>query len=188
MPSHVLDLLLELPHGALRGALEDHVFEEMRGAVGFLSLEPRSGVDPNADGGSASGEGGLGSDAKAAGERGHAGLGSCEDGRVVGDGRDGVAVLEEAGVGVVEAAELGNSGGGEAVVEHWWGGAGGGNRGGGEGAGGGRKAEEAAGEGDKVVGGHGGWVCGLDHSEENNDNLSVCVCVPLSIASLSEFI
>jgi len=93
---------------------------------------------------------------------------------VVGVGGDGAAVLEEAGVGVVEAAELGNSGGGEAVVEHGRGGVGGGQWGGGEGAGGGREAEEeAAGEGDKVVGGHGGWVCGLDHSEENNDNITM---------------
>jgi len=132
----------------------------MRGAVGFLSLEPRPGVDPNADGGGACGEGGLGSHAKAAGERGHAGLGRTEDAGVIGVGGDGAAVLEKAGVGVVEAAELGTAGGGEAVVEHGvgWGrgGAGGGRRGGGEGASGGREAAEAAGEGDKVVGGHGG--------------------------------
>jgi len=53
---------------------------------------------------------------------------------VVGVGGHRAAVLEEAGVGMVEAADFGTGGGGEAVVEHCvgWGrgGAGGDRRGG----------------------------------------------------------
>lgn len=63
MSSHVLDLFLKLTRVAALGALEDHVLQEMRSAVGLLGLEARAGVDPDTDGGRAGGEGGLGGDA-----------------------------------------------------------------------------------------------------------------------------
>ena len=84
MPPHVLDLLLQLPRGPLLGALENHVLEEMRGAVGVVGLESAAGVDPDADGGGLGREVGLGSDAEAGGEGGDAGEGGGEDRGVVG--------------------------------------------------------------------------------------------------------
>ena len=164
--SHVLDLFLELTRVAPLGALEDHVLEEVRGAVSLLGLEPRPGVDPDADGGGAGAEGGLGGDAEAVGERGHARLGGGEDARVVREGRPGGPVLEEAGVGVLEQPELGLHGLGSAVIDHGGGGrrGGRGGGGGGHGGGGGEGSEGgegggppvgAAGRGKEAVEGHG---------------------------------
>lgn len=99
--AHVLDLLLEGAGGAAAGALEDHVFEEMGGAVGTGGLEATAGIDPDADRRSVGGGNGgrLGDDADAAGEGGVADLGEAQKGGVV-EGRPGVggAVAEEARV------------------------------------------------------------------------------------------
>ena len=51
MPAHVLNFELELGLGALGGALEGEVLEEVGGAVGAVGFGARAGVDPHADGG-----------------------------------------------------------------------------------------------------------------------------------------
>ncbi|KAF7845606.1 uncharacterized protein G2W53_002511 [Senna tora] len=51
MAAHILNLLLQLTCRSPLGALKDHVLEKMRGPIGLLRLKPRSGVDPNTDGG-----------------------------------------------------------------------------------------------------------------------------------------
>lgn len=83
MPSHVFDLFLKLTRVAALCALEDHVLQEVRGAVGLLGLEARAGVDPHADGGGSGGEGGFGGDSEAIRERGNARLRGSEDASVV---------------------------------------------------------------------------------------------------------
>lgn len=47
--AEVLDLLLQGAGGPAAGALEDHMLEEMRGAVGAGSLESAAGIDPDTD-------------------------------------------------------------------------------------------------------------------------------------------
>lgn len=99
--THVLDLHLERAGGAAARALEDHMLEEMRGAVGAGGLETAAGVDPDSQGGGVGGgrRGGLSDDAEAGGKGGEADLGEAKEGRVVGEGSGiGGAVLEEARV------------------------------------------------------------------------------------------
>jgi len=48
--AHVLDLELELRLGALLGALEGQVLEEVCGTVGLVGLGARTGIDPDTDG------------------------------------------------------------------------------------------------------------------------------------------
>ena len=50
MAAHVLDLELELRLGALLGALEGQVLEEVCGTVGLVGLGARTGIDPDTDG------------------------------------------------------------------------------------------------------------------------------------------
>lgn len=133
MSTHVLNLLLKLASRAALGALEDHVLEEMGGAVGLVVLEAGPSVDPDTDGGCAGGEIGLGGDAEAVGEGGDAGGWGSEDGGVVGEGWVRGVVLQEAGVCVLETLELGIDGFGEAVVDHGGRGWRAGVRGGGDG-------------------------------------------------------
>ncbi len=75
MPSHILNLLLQLPGRPLPRSLEYHVLEKMRGTVGLIGLKSRASVDPDADGGRPGSEIGLGSDAEAGRESGDACLG-----------------------------------------------------------------------------------------------------------------
>lgn len=79
MSTHVLDLLLEISCRPLGCALKDHVLQEMSGAVGLVGLEPRSSVDPDSNGGSASSEVGLGGDSETVGQNRDAGFGCGED-------------------------------------------------------------------------------------------------------------
>lgn len=111
--AHILDLDLERVRGGpALGALEGHVLEEVRGAVGAGQLEAAAGVDPDADGGHAGGgRVGLGDDAEAGGERGDARGGEAEEGGVVGGARRRRRVAQEAvgrggGGGVEEAVEV----------------------------------------------------------------------------------
>jgi hypothetical protein len=48
--AHVLDLQLELGLGALLGALEGQVLEEVCGTIGLVGLGARAGIDPDTDG------------------------------------------------------------------------------------------------------------------------------------------
>jgi hypothetical protein len=48
--THVLDLKLELRLGALLGALEGQVLEEVCGTIGLVGLGARTGIDPDTDG------------------------------------------------------------------------------------------------------------------------------------------
>ena len=112
--AHVLDLHLErVRSGAALGALEGHVLEEVRRAVGAGQLEAAAGVDPDADGGHAGGgRVGLGDDAEAGGERGDARGGEAEKRGVVGGAGHRRRVAEEAvgrggGGGVEETVEVG---------------------------------------------------------------------------------
>jgi len=166
VPSHVLDLFLKLTRVAALGALEDHVLQEVRGAVGLLGLEARAGIDPDADGGGAGGEGRFGGYAEAIRERRDARLRCSEDASVVGKRGARGAVFEEAGVRVLELAELGLDGLGGAVVDHGSGGWGSGRGGGGGDDSGGRRERSeggerggppvrAAGRGEEAVEGHG---------------------------------
>lgn len=111
--AHVLDLHLErVGVGAALGALESHVLEEVRRAVGAGQLEAAAGVDPDADGGHAGGgRVGLGDDAEAGGERGDARGGEAEERGVVGGAGQRRRVAEEAvgrggGGGVEETVEV----------------------------------------------------------------------------------
>lgn len=118
MSTHVLDLLLQCPCSPLLRALEYHVLEKVRGAVGLLSLEPRPGVDPHTDGGGAGRQVRLRGDTETVGEGGHAGLRGGEDPGVVGVSRVRRPVLEKPRVRVVELLDLGFNGLREAVVDH----------------------------------------------------------------------
>lgn len=118
MATHVLDLLLQLRRAALARALEQHVLDEMGDAGRLLVLVPAARVDPHADRSRARGEVRLRGDAQAVGQRGDAGQRRREDGRVVGVGRHGVGVAEEARVRVLEPPEPGVHGLGDAVVRH----------------------------------------------------------------------
>lgn len=118
MPTHVLDLLLQLPRGPLLRPLEDHVLQKMRCPIGLVRLEPRASVDPDTDGGRLGGEVGFGGDAEAVREGGDPGLRGGEDTGEVGGGRVGRRVLEETRVRVLELLQLGLHGQREAVVDH----------------------------------------------------------------------
>ena len=79
MTTHVLNLDLEGLLGALVGALEGHVLEEVSGTVVRGGLVAGTGIDPNADGGGFGSGDRLGRDAKAGIESGHIRGGSAED-------------------------------------------------------------------------------------------------------------
>lgn len=86
--AHVLDLLLKGAGGAAASALEDHVLEEMCGAIRTGRLEAAAGVDPDSDGGSMGGGRGcnLGDDADAVGEGGEADAREAEESGMVEQG------------------------------------------------------------------------------------------------------
>ena len=71
MTPHVLNLDLESLLGALVGALEGHVLEEVGGTVVSGGLVAGSGIDPNADGGGFGTRDGFGRDAEAGIQGGH---------------------------------------------------------------------------------------------------------------------
>lgn len=73
MSSHILDLLLKLSSTSKLGTLEDHMLKKVRGPISLIVLEPRTGVDPDPDGGGLGGEVRLGGDSKAIGEGGDSG-------------------------------------------------------------------------------------------------------------------
>lgn len=117
--THVLDLHLErLRVGPAPGALEGHVLEEVRGAVGPRELEAAPRIDPDADGGHpGGGRKRLRDDAEARGERRDAHVGEAEVGGVVGGAGHRGGVAEEGaggggrcggGAGVEEAVEVGD--------------------------------------------------------------------------------
>lgn len=138
MATHVLDLLLQLPHRPSRRSLEDHVLQEVRSSIGLVGLESAAGVNPDAGGGGGGRERGLRRDTEAVRKRRNAGFWGGEDLGVVDDGGMGGGETEEAGVGVVEALDLGSDGLRESVVDHDGRGGGDGDGIGGEGEGGAR--------------------------------------------------
>lgn len=94
------------------------MLQEMRRPVGLLGLKAATSVDPDANGGSAGGEGGLRSDAEAIGESRNAGGGGSENRGMISEVGVGRSITEEARVRVIKALDLRLHSGGKMVVDH----------------------------------------------------------------------